>query len=401
MSIILLIEKTLSQERLRDLSQKIKVIFFIYQMGAGGAARTMLNILNNIDNNKFEPILVTLNYDGSYEPYLHSDIRFIKLNSKRLRSAIIPLAKLMRQERADIIFSTIPNYNVVVIIAKLLSFTKTKIIVREAAFLGGSWKKNIQLLIYGLFYRFASKVVSLSNGVKKNLVKRYKVNPEKIEVIYNPIDLNSIQDSVLHGVIAKEHQSIFQSNAKVVMTAGRLVADKDQETLLEAFVKLNRKLKSELVILGEGELEVELQLKARRLNIDHKVHLIGFQRNPYIYFAEANVFVLTSKREGFGHVLVEALATETPVVSTKAKPGAEEVLANGLYGELCEVGNPDDIAKKLYDVLSLNNVELTQRIEKGLQRTKEFDAKIIVKQYEEMFIQVINQEEMLEKKRRG
>jgi len=370
-------------------------------MGAGGAARTMLNILNNIDNNKFEPILVTLNYDGSYEPYLHSDIKFIKLNTKRLRSAIIPLAKLLKQERADIIFSTIPNYNVVVTIAKLLSFTKTKIMVREAAFLGGSWKKNIQLLIYGLFYRFASQVVSLSNGVKKNLVKRYKVNPEKIEVIYNPIDLNSIQDSVLHGVIAKEHQSIFQSNAKVVMTAGRLVADKDQETLLEAFVKLNRKMESELVILGEGELEVELQLKARRLNIDHKVHLIGFQRNPYIYFAEANVFVLTSKREGFGHVLVEALATETPVVSTKAKPGAEEVLANGLYGELCEVGNPDDIAKKLYDVLSLNNEELTQRIEKGLQRTKEFDAKIIVKQYEETFIQAINQEEMLEKKRRG
>src|SRR5690625_1516639 len=142
--------------------KKKKVMFFIYQMGSGGAARTLLNILNHMNEHEFEPILVTLNFNGNYETYLKSNIKFIKLDTKRLRSAIIPLAKLIRKERPHIVFSTIPNYNTIAILAKLLSRTKTKIIVREAAYLGGTFKENVQLRGYGLLYAFAKKVIALS-----------------------------------------------------------------------------------------------------------------------------------------------------------------------------------------------------------------------------------------------
>src|SRR5690625_7275904 len=131
-------------------------------MGGGGAARTILNIINYINKEKFEPILVTLNFTYDYEQYVHKDVRFIKLNTKRLRSAIIPLAKLIRKEQPHILFSTIPNYNTIAILAKLLSRTKTKIIVREAAYLGGTFKENVQLRGYGLLYAFAKKVIALS-----------------------------------------------------------------------------------------------------------------------------------------------------------------------------------------------------------------------------------------------
>lgn len=108
--------------------KKIKVIFFIYQMGAGGAARTMLNILNNMDRTKFTPVLVTLDYDGSYENYINEDIKFIKLKTKRLRSAILPLAKVIRTEKADIVFSTIPNYNTIAIAARVLSLDRKSVV---------------------------------------------------------------------------------------------------------------------------------------------------------------------------------------------------------------------------------------------------------------------------------
>ena len=233
--------------------ERKKVLFFIYRLGGGGAARTILNIVNYIDRKKFEPILVTLNFTYDYEQYVKEDVTFIKLNTKRLRSAIIPLAKLIRKEKPDLLFSTIPNYNTVTILAKLLSFTPTKLIVREAAFLGGSRKENLQLKLYGFLYRFAQRVVALSHGVKENLVRRYGVKRNKIEVIYNPVDLNHIENEADKS-LPEQYEGIFtDDNVKKIVSAGRLVKEKDQHTLIKAFANVQEKIASELIILGEGE----------------------------------------------------------------------------------------------------------------------------------------------------
>ncbi|QKY70437.1 glycosyltransferase [Lentibacillus sp. CBA3610] len=379
--------------------KKVKVIFFIYQMGAGGAARTMLNIINNLDRAKFEPVLVTLNYNGSYEDDLKSDITFIKLDTKRLRSAIFPLAKVIRNEQADIVFSTIPNYNTIAILANLLSFTRAKNVVREAAYLGGTLSEDLKLRTYGMLYRFASKVIALSKGVKENVVSRYKVKPEKVHVIYNPVDVEGIRNQIQNGQIAPEHQDIFNDHAKVIITAGRLVSDKDHQTLIEAFADVNKQVYAKLVILGEGELEAELKAKAEALGVGDSVHFLGFQRNPYIYFEHADVFVLSSVREGFGHVLAEALATGTPIVSTNCRPGAAEVLNDGEFGVMCEVGNAQDMAAKLYETLTMDNEELAYMIDKGKKRANEFAATIIAGQYGETFIETIDQRGQELKKR--
>src|SRR5690625_3051777 len=100
-------------------------------MGGGGAARTMLNIINHLDRQQFEPMLVTLDFTYSYESYVREDVKFIKLPVQRLRQAIMPLAKLIRKECPALLFSTVPNYNIVLILATILSRTKTKVIVRE------------------------------------------------------------------------------------------------------------------------------------------------------------------------------------------------------------------------------------------------------------------------------
>lgn len=376
--------------------EKKKVLFFIYQLGAGGAARTMLNIVNHLDRESFEPIFVTLNYNGSYERYLDKDIKFIKLHTKRLRSAILPLARLIRKEKVDLVFSTIPNYNVVAILARILSFTRAKNIVREAAFLGGTTASNMKLRLVGLLYKFTSRVISLSKGVKENIKQRYKVPSEKITVIYNPVDITVIKQNVKNGEIKKEHRNIFDGQSKVIITAGRLVSDKDHKTLINAFSRIEGKLKAKLVILGEGELEEQLKKQAKELNIEEKVIFLGFMENPYIYFSQADLFVLSSLREGFGHVLAEALATGVPIVSTNCKPGAVEVLNNGEFGMLCEIANVQDMAEKMYEVLTMSNQKRNLMINKGLIRASEFDAQEIVKQYEDVFRQTLQMEKRLE-----
>ncbi|WP_461180155.1 glycosyltransferase [Virgibacillus kimchii] len=365
--------------------KKIKVIFFIYQMGAGGAARTMLNILNNMDRTKFTPVLVTLDYDGSYENYINEDIKFIKLKTKRLRSAILPLAKVIRTEKADIVFSTIPNYNTIAIAARVLSFTRAKNIVREAAYLGGSFRANMKLRVMGMLYKLTSQVVALSYGVKENIVRRYKVKPEKIRVIYNPVDVDNIAAHMEKGEIDPEHEEVFRGDAKVLITAGRLVKDKDHETLINAFAKVNEKMNARLVILGEGELEEPLKNQAKSLHLQDYIHFLGFQQNPYVYFKHADLFVLSSIREGFGHVLTEALATGTPIVSTDCRPGAMEVLDSGAYGILCKTGDANDMAEKIISTLKLDQKQTQKMIDKGISRANEFHARKIVKEYEETF----------------
>lgn len=364
-------------------------MFFIYRLSYGGAARTVMNIVNHLDREKFEPILVTLDFTFDYEQLVKEDVTFIKLDTKRLRSAIMPLAKLIRKEKPHILFSTIPNYNTIAILAKLVSRTKTKLIVREAAFLGGSFRENISLRIYGFLYKFAHKVIALSAGVKENLVDRYRVKRDKIDVIYNPVDLPYIEAASVEP-LPETYEPIFNGQHQVIVTAGRLVKEKDHVTLLHAFRQVVDAVDTHLVILGEGELETSLKKLASDLGIEERVHFIGFQPNPYQFFYQADVFALTSLTEGFGHVLVEAMATNTPVVSTRCAPGGEEVLANGEYGRLCEVGAVNDIATQLIDVLQLDSENRTNIIEKGQERAATFSVKEIVKQYESVFLAILN-----------
>lgn len=376
-------------EKGRRAMKKIKVLFFIYQMGAGGAARTLLNILNNLDRDKYEPTLITLDYMGSYESEVKEDIAFQKLPTQRLSRSVFKLAKIIRNKEIDLVFSTIPRVNTISILATKLSFTKAKCIVREASNLDGNWIDRLKLRGFGLIYKFADQVISLSEGVKENLVKRYKLKPEEIKVIYNPVDLNAIAKKIATDELSEEHKELFTKDKKNIVTAGRLVDQKDQKTMIRAFAKVKETIAARLIILGEGPLEESLRQTARQLGVEADVHFIGFQNNPYLYFEAADLFVLTSRFEGFAHVLAEALATGTPIVSTNCKSGPSEVLDNGKYGRLVPVGDTEALVEEMVTLLSLAEEPLHDIINKGYERAKFFNAPDIIKQYESVFEDVI------------
>ncbi|ENH96576.1 group 1 glycosyl transferase [Gracilibacillus halophilus YIM-C55.5] len=369
--------------------RKKKILFFIYQMGAGGAARTLLNIINNVDRDRYQPVLVTLNFDGSYEHVLKDDVTFIKLDTKRLSRSIFKLASIIRREQIDIVFSTIPRVNTIAILARIVSFTRAKNVIREADNLGGTWKENIQLLAFGLIYRLSHQIISLSEGVKDNLVKRYKLHPKNIKVIYNPVDIENINELANTGTISPEHEALFTTDQKVLVTAGRLVHQKDHHTMLRAFALVHKDIPSKLVILGEGPLEEELLALSKELGVNEDVHFVGFQTNPYVYFQRADLFVLSSVHEGFSHVIAEALATRTPVVSTNCKSGPSEVLDNGTYGQLSEVGDEKQLARNIKQVITLEQQDISTLQEKGFERANTFHVKKIIKDYEQVFNNVL------------
>ena len=137
----------------------------------------------------------------------------------------------------------------------------------------------------------------------------------------------------------------------MVLGVGRLEQQKDFPTLIHAFAKVRQMQTAKLVILGSGREEKKLLSLVDELKLNEDVAMLGFVDNPYAYMAKSAVFVLSSAWEGFGNVIVEAMAVGTPVVSTNCPNGPEEILDNGKYGELVSVGDSQAMAEAILRVL--------------------------------------------------
>jgi glycosyltransferase involved in cell wall biosynthesis len=138
----------------------------------------------------------------------------------------------------------------------------------------------------------------------------------------------------------------------VILGAGRLTAQKDFPTLIRAFALARAAQPMRLILLGEGELREPLRALAADLGIAAQVDLPGFVENPYAFMSRAHVFVLSSAWEGFGLVLVEAMACGTPVVSTDCPAGPAEILMGGRFGRLVPVGDAGAMAEAIRATLA-------------------------------------------------
>jgi hypothetical protein len=137
----------------------------------------------------------------------------------------------------------------------------------------------------------------------------------------------------------------------VALLARRLAPQKGFATLIRAFAEVRRRRPARLVILGDGPLRPELEALAGELGVGGDVALPGFVANPYAYMARASVFALSSAWEGFGNVLVEALACGTPVVAADCPSGPGEILDGGRFGRLVPVGDPEALARAILGTL--------------------------------------------------
>jgi glycosyltransferase involved in cell wall biosynthesis len=140
--------------------------------------------------------------------------------------------------------------------------------------------------------------------------------------------------------------------APVILAVGRLIPQKDFQTLIRAFAILQRKSKARLVILGEGRQRLELESLTQELGIAPHVEMPGFVSNPYQYMAGASVFALTSRYEGLPGVLIQALACGCPVISTDCPGGSAEILDHGKYGRLVPINNDTVLADAMDSVLN-------------------------------------------------
>ncbi len=159
--------------------------------------------------------------------------------------------------------------------------------------------------------------------------------------IYNPVLSDRLHAAIREPV---RHPWLSAESPPLIVAVGRLTAQKDYPTLLSAFSALRGRRPARLLILGDGECRDALQADVQRQDLADSVRLEGYVPNPLPYMAAASVFVLSSRFEGLGNVLIEAMACGTPVVATDCPSGPAEILEAGRWGRLVPVGDGPALA---------------------------------------------------------
>jgi glycosyltransferase involved in cell wall biosynthesis len=218
-----------------------------------------------------------------------------------------------------------------------------------------TWKRRAFPGLIRRNYLAADAVVAVSEGVADDLAAHFGIPRDRISVVHNPVVSGSLKEKAAAPI---DHPWLASGAPPVVLSAGRLHPTKDYPTLIRSFARLRQVREARLLILGSGKNDEETARRraelielAAELGVSEDVDLPGFVPNPLPYMARAAVFVLSSLWEGFGNVLVEALACGCPVVSTDCPSGPAEILDHGRYGRLVPVGDDSAMAEAMLTVL--------------------------------------------------
>jgi len=291
----------------------------------------------------------------------------------------LKLTDQLRKIQPDILLSAF-TCNLMAVLAQRFMKNSLRVVISEhstpSLYLPLSSTAGTVLWMMRRLYPKADRIVAVSQGVAEDLIALLNLLPEKVTVIYNPIVTPELFEQAQKPI---SHPWLEQNRVPVILAIGRLTKAKDYPTLFRAFSLVRQVRPTKLLILGEGEERANLERLAVELGIQNDVSMPGFVDNPFAFMAKASVFVLSSAWEGFGNVLVEALACGCPVVATDCRSGPREILDNGRYGRLVPVGDYEALAKAILE--TLDNPDFPADRQTRIQRAMEFSVDAAVDKY--------------------
>jgi glycosyltransferase involved in cell wall biosynthesis len=272
------------------------------------------------------------------------------------------LARFLRRHRPDALISAAPNCNLAAVWARRLAGGPTKVVISERTApskmltKSESWRTRFLPALMHRTYQQADVIVAVSRALGDDLARVAGIPRQRIVTIYNPVVGPNLAALARAPV---DHPWFAPGAPPVILSAGRLSAQKDFPTLVRAFAALRATREARLVVMGGATADAKTEVRqqdlvalAESLGVAADVVLLGFTPNPYAYMARSRVFALSSAWEGFGNVLVEAMACGCPVVSTDCPYGPGEILDGGRYGALVPVGDAPALAEAIAGALA-------------------------------------------------
>jgi len=357
-----------------------KIALFSASLAGGGAERVMITIANRLVKQKKDVTIILAQNINSYESELDGRITVVNLNCRRVIASFLPLIYYLKSQSLDILLSTQTYVNVIAILSVKFSFVKTRIIVREAITPSHNENSVYTKIINQLakyLYPCSHKVIAPSFGVKADLVNKFKLNSRMITVIPNPLSLGFIKKSAT--VVNNTAQ--LNNKDKYIIAIGRLHPQKDYQLLIKSFAIVLKTVKAKLIIVGDGPEREKIINLAKKLNIQNYIQLTGFVENPFYILSRGALYVLSSKFEGLPNSMLHAAVLSVPIVATNCPSGPREILENGKWGRLVDVGNINEMADSMIDGLSGK----VKPIPYSIVREK-YDDKIVVKKYYNEFV---------------
>jgi len=300
--------------------------------------------------------LLTMRMQGAHASGFPDNVNLVQLKARHSATVVRELARYLATAKPDVLLAAKDRAGRAALRARQRAGSATPVWLQihsnlSAALEGKSalrrWWRRLPMR---RAYPLAAGVICVSEGVRQDVIKLSGLPAERVHAIYNPVISVDIERLAAGPV---PHEWLLRERSlPVVIGIGRLTRQKDFATLIQAFALMQSQRDCRLVLLGDGAEREALQRCVEQLALGDRVLFAGFQANPYAWLARADVFALSSAWEGSPTVLAEALALGVPCVSTRCPSGPEEMLANGRYGPLVEVGDAAALAQALVQTLA-------------------------------------------------
>lgn len=391
---------------------RVRVLLLLPSLNGGGAERLALLLLANMDRSRFDVRMGLLRRGGAYLPLVASeDVYGPSIGEKFLDfdrgnrqayalTSLVPALVLtplnvlgmLRQFRPHVVLSFRKGMSVITLASVLLyGRSRVRWIAREGNNalaviddeLGLEPARRAVRRLMSLCYRSADRTLTLCHEMADGLERGLSLDHARVRVIHNAVDIAEVERR------AEEAPSL-QLGAPYVVAAGRLERQKGFDILISAFAASRHRRTHRLVILGEGNELEALAAQARALGVEDRVIFAGWQDNPWALMRRAELFVLSSRWEGFANVVIEAMASRVPVVVSDCDYGPKEIVRDGRDGLVVPRGDPFAMRDAIDRVL--DDAALRARfVESARVRAREFDVSRIVERYQELFLEAASE----------
>lgn len=370
--------------------KKIKILFFIHDLSYGGAEKVLVNLVNNMDFNKFDITVQTMFDIGVHRDKLESHVKYIPGYKHMFRGntyffqLFTPkyLYKMFIKNDYDIIISYLEGPPARIISGCSKENTKKVCWIHIQLDEINKYKAGFRSLKEtNECYNSFNQLVFVSKTVKESFLKNVKGISNNITVLYNTNETSQIIEK------SKEEISdiFFDKNVVNICSVAKITETKGFDHLAHVHKKLiNEGLKHHIYILGVGEQREEIEKYLDFNKLTDTFTFLGFKDNPYKYVANCDLYICSSHREGFSTAVTEALIVGTPVVSTLCS-GAQELLGyNNEYGLVVE-NSEEGIYEGLKYMLT-NPKELKKYKKLAKERGRLFSKEKTVKAVEKMLL---------------
>lgn len=346
------------------MNHKIKVVFAIPTLSAGGAERVMSYVAQNLDKEKFEAILLVIGgKKGAAYPV--EGIEVIFLEKEKVRESFTGIINFLYRHKPDLVISAIAHLNTMMAVISIL-FPNIKFVGRETLVksVTQSTKKKFFINTNNIQKYLLDGLICQSKDMKVDMIENFNFPKEKLTTIHNPVNEK----------FTLKTQQASGSSIKFI-TVGRLSKNKGHLRVLDVLAKFNQPYL--YTIIGKGNYKNEIVDKAKKMGVFTNIRFIEFTDKITHHLQNNDIFLHGSYVEGFPNSMLESCAVGTPVVAFDAPGGINEIIETGINGYIAK--NEDEFLEAIYEIVSKQFLS-PEKIRKSV--VDKYSADKILRDYE-------------------